>query len=130
LFANRKHCKNTKAKVNTRSNQLKKQVHTKWGRDPTTLRKTALALIYSAAEYVCLVWISSVHAKKVDVAVNETCRIITGCLKPTSINNEQTIHTMWHIPTRHKTIIAEEKKCNSNENTPRQNNRFKSWHSF
>jgi len=51
----------------------------------------ALALCYSAAEYACPVWMSYTHAKKVDVAVNETYRIITGCLKPTNTNKLYTL---------------------------------------
>ncbi|PZC77244.1 hypothetical protein B5X24_HaOG203561 [Helicoverpa armigera] len=31
------------------------------------------------------VWNRSAHARQVDVALNETCRIITGCLKPTLV---------------------------------------------
>lgn len=31
-------------------------------------------------------WHRSAHAKQVDVALNETCRIITGCLKPTPLD--------------------------------------------
>ena len=54
---------------------------------PTTLRSSALALCYSAAEYACPVWERSTHAKKLNATLNETCRMITGCLKPTNINS-------------------------------------------
>lgn len=132
----REHCINTKAKVNTRNNLLKKLVHTNWGAEPTVLRTTALALCHSAAEYACPVWMSSTHAKKVDVAVNETCRIITGCLKPTNTNK---LYTLCGIapPEIRRQVIAEEerKKCNSDEKHllygyKPQNNRLKSRHSF
>lgn len=56
---------------------------TTWGATPHTLRTTALALSFSAAEYACPVWKNSAHAGQVDIALNETCRLITGCLKPT-----------------------------------------------
>ena len=59
----------------------------KWGATPTTLRSSALALCYSAAEYACSVWERSTHAKKLDATLNETCRMITGCLKPTNTNS-------------------------------------------
>ncbi|XP_030765762.1 uncharacterized protein LOC115889826 [Sitophilus oryzae] len=36
--------------------------------------------------YACPVWYRSAHAKQVDVALNETSRIITGCLKPTPLD--------------------------------------------
>ena len=45
------------------------------------------ALCYSAAEYACPVWERSTHAKKLNATLNETCRMITGCLKPTNINS-------------------------------------------
>ena len=59
----------------------------KWGATPTTLRSSALALCYSAAEYACPVWERSAHANKLDATLNETCRMITGCLKPTNTNS-------------------------------------------
>ena len=39
--------------------------------------------MYSAAEYATPAWCRSAHASKVDVALNDTMRIITGCLRPT-----------------------------------------------
>ena len=46
-----------------------------------------LALCYSAAEYACPVWERSTRAKKLDATLNETCIMITGCLKPTNTNS-------------------------------------------
>lgn len=61
----------------------------------------------------------STHAKKVDVAVNETCRIITGCLKLTNTNK---LYTLCGIapPEIRRQVTAEEerKKCNSNGRHP------------
>ena len=51
------------------------------------LRTSALALFYSAAEYACPVWEQSAHAKRLDPVLNESCRLITGCLKPTNVDN-------------------------------------------
>ncbi|XP_063620938.1 uncharacterized protein LOC134793329 [Cydia splendana] len=67
------HCLNTKQKVAARNNIIRRITGTTWGATPHTLRTTALALSFSAAEYAC----------PVDTALNETCRLITGCLKPT-----------------------------------------------
>lgn len=83
----KEHVKNTKLKVNSRNNILRKLTNSKWGATAHTLRSTALALCYSSAEYACPVWERSSHAKKLDPALNNTCRSITGCLKPTNINN-------------------------------------------
>ena len=44
---------------------------------------SALALVYSAAEYAAPVWCRSSHTNKLDTTLNDTLRIITGCLKPT-----------------------------------------------
>ena len=43
----------TKKKVGTRNNIIRKLRTSKWGATPTTLRSSALALCYSAAEYPC-----------------------------------------------------------------------------
>ena len=82
------HIEKTKKKVGTRNNIIRKLRTSKWGVTPTTLRSSALALCYSAAEYACPVWERSTHAKKLDTTLSETCTIIiTGCLKPTNTNS-------------------------------------------
>ena len=45
----------------------------------------SLALSYSAAEYACPVWASSPHPSKMDPGLNDACRSITGCQRPTNI---------------------------------------------
>ena len=81
------HIEKTKKKVGTRNSIIRKLRNSKWGATPTTLRSSALALCYSAAEYACPVWERSTQAKKLNATLNETCRMITGCLKPTNINS-------------------------------------------
>ena len=82
------HIEKTKNKVGTRNNIIRKLRTSKWGATPTTtLRSSALAICYLAAEYACPVWERSIHAKKLDATLNETCRMITGCLKPTNTNS-------------------------------------------
>ena len=93
------HIEKTKKKVGTRNNIIRKLRNSKWGATPTTLRSSALALCYSAAEYACPVWERSTHAKKLDATLNETCRMITGCLKPT---NTKSAHTRRNRPVRHQ----------------------------
>ena len=83
----KEHIKNTKSKVGSRNNILRKLTNSKWGATAHTLKSTALALCYSSAEYACLVWERPTHAKKLDPALNNTCRLITGCLKPTNTSN-------------------------------------------
>ncbi|KAK1893176.1 NADH-quinone oxidoreductase subunit D [Dissostichus eleginoides] len=42
-------------------------------------------LCFSTAEYACSSWCRSRHTKLVDTALNDTCRIITGCVKTTPV---------------------------------------------
>ena len=72
----KKHIHNTKMKVATRNNILKKLSNSKWGCNTSTIRTTALSLYYSAAEYAC---------SKLDPELNDVCRLITGCLRPTNV---------------------------------------------
>ena len=76
---------NTKMKVATRNNLLKKFSNSKWGCNESTIRTTALALSYSAAEYACPVWARSPHASKLDPELSDAYRSITGCLRPTNV---------------------------------------------
>ncbi|KAK5916130.1 hypothetical protein CesoFtcFv8_001657 [Champsocephalus esox] len=77
----KKHLENTKAKVTTRNNILRKLVNSKWGAGPPAICATAMALCLSTAEHACSRWSRSRHTKLVDTALNDTCRIITGCGK-------------------------------------------------
>ena len=83
----RSHIPSTKAKVNTRNKILRKLTNSKLGCTSHTLRTSTLALCYTATEYACPVWSRSVHASKLDPALNNACRTITGCLKPTNTSN-------------------------------------------
>ncbi|KAK9687439.1 hypothetical protein QE152_g36274 [Popillia japonica] len=83
----RQHCINTTGKVSARNNILRKLTGAAWGAQPETLRSSALAVCVSTVEYAAPVWIASAHAKHVDVAINETARIVTSCLKPTPVNS-------------------------------------------
>jgi retron-type reverse transcriptase len=80
------HCLKVRQKVGSRNSLLRKLTSTQWGASAHTLRTTGLALCYSAGEYACPVWHRSAHAGHVTSALNDTCRIITGCLKPTPLN--------------------------------------------
>ena len=75
----KKHIHNTKMKVVTRNNLLKKLSNSKWGCNASSIRTTALALSYSAAEYAYPVWARSPHASKLDPELND------GGLRPTNV---------------------------------------------
>ena len=78
------HVEKTKPKVCARNNIISKLTGTRWSAISATLRSTSLALCYSSAEYACPAWERSTHAKKMDPALNANCRLITGCLRPTT----------------------------------------------
>ena len=77
----KQHALYTKAKVNTINNLLRKLTNSRWGAHPATARTTALALCFSVDECACSSWGRSRHTGHVDIAINDTCTIITGCLK-------------------------------------------------
>ena len=90
---------NTKMKVATRNNLLRKLSNSKWGANASTIRTTALALCYSVAEYAAPVWARSSHAQKLNPELNSACRAVTGCLKPTNV--EDAVLAGWNCATRH-----------------------------
>ena len=47
------------------------------------MRKAALSMVYSTAEYCALVWCRRVHTRLIDSVLNDALRIVTGCLHPT-----------------------------------------------
>ena len=95
----KQHAIYTKAKGNTRNNLLRKLINGRWGAHPATVRTTALALCFSTAEFACSSWGHSRHTGHVDIALNDTCRIITGCLKATP--NTLLVCTGGNSPSPH-----------------------------
>ena len=85
-------------KVNARNNIIRKLANSKWGCKASTLRPSCLALCYSAAEYACPVWARSTHAPKLNPALHNCCRIISGCLKPTNLDS---VHLLAGIAPPH-----------------------------
>lgn len=80
----RQHKENTRSEVTTRNSLVQKIVGSKCGANPHILRLSALALCYYAADYASPVWVRSDHNPKLDMALNNTYPLITGCLKPTT----------------------------------------------
>jgi len=81
----KEHLRKTAAKIKTRNNLLSKLAGSSWGAHADTLRTSALALSYSVGEYCSPVWSRSAHTSSVDVALNQTMRIISGTLRPTPV---------------------------------------------
>ncbi|XP_049799091.1 uncharacterized protein LOC126234439 [Schistocerca nitens] len=95
----KQHLINTAAKICTRNNIIQKLCGTSWGSSASTLRCSALGLVYSAAEYCSPVWLKSAHIKIVDTVLNQTMRIISGTIKSTPIH---WLPVLSHIPPPHE----------------------------
>ena len=83
----KEHIHNTKMKVATRNNLIRKLSDSKWRANGSTIRTTALALCYYVAEYAAPVWATSSHAQKLNPELNSACIAVTGCLKPTNVED-------------------------------------------
>ena len=82
----RKHLDALKAKTTSRVALIRRMASTTWGAATKTLRISTQALVYSAAEYCAPVWCRSSHMKGLDTALNSAMRIVSGCLRPTPVN--------------------------------------------
>jgi len=76
--SSREHLTKTAGKLKNRNNLLMKLAGSTWGASANTLRSSALALCYSAAEYCAPVWSRCDHTSRVDVQLNSTMRLISG----------------------------------------------------
>ena len=102
-------------KVATRNNFLRKLSSSKWGTNASTIITTALALSYSVAEYAAPVWARSAHAYKQDSELNSACRAITGCLKPTNVEELYLLSGMAPSSRRDVCARVENAKQETNE---------------
>ncbi|KAG7306872.1 hypothetical protein JYU34_008341 [Plutella xylostella] len=96
--------------------RLRRLTSTSWGASPQVLRTSSLALCFSAAEYACPIWARSAHAREVDVALNDTVRIVTGCLKPTPLHKLYSLAGIAPPSIRRKVACSVEKakqECDS-----------------
>jgi len=83
----REHLTKTAGMLKNRNNLLMKLARSTWGASANTgtLRLSALALCYSAAEYCAPVWSRSAHTSLVDVQLNSTTRVISDTLRSTPL---------------------------------------------
>ena len=72
----RRHCLNLKQEVNSRVALLRRLAGTGWGARFSTLRISALSLAHSVAEYCA----------QVDIPLNDSMRLISGCLRSTPLD--------------------------------------------
>jgi len=83
----RRHLESLRDKLTSRVALLRRLAGSGWGAGATTLRTAALALVDSTAQYCTPVWCRSAHTCLIDPAINDTMRIVTGCLRPTPADN-------------------------------------------
>ena len=102
-------------KVAARNNLLRKLANLKWCRSTSTIRTTALSLCYSVAEYAASVWARSHHAHVLDLELNTACRVITGCLKPTNVEDMYLLAGIAPPDIRRDVCARVEKIQESNE---------------
>ena len=99
-------------KVAIRNTLLTKLSNSKWGANASTIRTTVLALCYFVAEYAAPVCARSSHAQKLNQELNSACRAVTGCLKPTNVED---LYLLVGIapPTSGEVYVLEWKRLNS-----------------
>ena len=99
----KQHIQNTKMKVATRNNLLTKLVTSKWEANPSTIciyPNNSFSIEHSTAEYTVPVWTSSAHARNLDPKLNQACRSVTGCLKPTNVEDLYLLSGIAHPAIR------------------------------
>ena len=69
--------------MQARNNLIRRLAGSSWGASTDVLRSSSLALCYSTAEYCAPVWSRSVHTKRVDTALNNSMRLVSGAIKST-----------------------------------------------
>lgn len=118
-LTNRKHCENTAAKVKARNNIIHKLCGTTWGADAETLRTSALALVFSTAEYCSPAWLNSAHTHKIDTQLNDTFRTISGAVKSTPTEWLSVLSNIAppHI-RRQQALLKEYRKIQQNPRLP------------
>ena len=78
-----KHLSQLSMKVNARCNLLRRLAGTKWGAHFYVLQTSTTALAFAPAEYCSPVWCRSAHTHRLDAALNNGLRLVSGCIRST-----------------------------------------------
>ena len=78
-----KHLSQLSMKVNARCNLLRRLAGTKWGAHFDVLQTSTTALAFAPAEYYSPVWCRSAHTHRLDAALNNGLRLVSGCIRST-----------------------------------------------
>ena len=79
----RRHLVASRKRLSSCVTLLRQLVGSGWGAGAKTLRIATLFLVHSTAEYCAPVWCLSDHTRLNDSVLNDSLRIVTGCLRPT-----------------------------------------------
>ena len=78
-----KHLYQLSVKVNARCNLLRRLAGTKLGAHFYVLQTSTTALAFAPAEYCSPVWCRSAHTHRLDAALNNGLRLVSGCIRST-----------------------------------------------
>ena len=78
-----KHLAQLSMKVNARCNLLRRLAGTKCGAHFDVLQTSTTALAFAPAEYCSPVWCRSAHTHRLDAALNNGLRLVSGCIRST-----------------------------------------------
>ena len=78
-----KHLSQLSMEVNARCNLLRGLAGTKWGAHFDVLQTSTTALAFAPAEYCSPVWCRSAHTHRLDAALNNGIRLVSGCIRST-----------------------------------------------
>ena len=70
-------------KANARWNLLRRLVDTKLGAHFYVLKKSTLAFAFAPAKYCSPVWCPSDHTYRLEAALNNSLRLVSGCIRST-----------------------------------------------
>lgn len=115
----RHHLHKSAQKIKSRNNIIQKLAGTSWGATANCLRTSALALVYSTAEYGAPIWLNSHHVKRIDVQLNTTMRLISGTLKATPTEWLPALTNLQPPQLRRRqSLLREYNKISLNVNIP------------
>ena len=72
--------------MSARNNLLRRLSGQTWGASFNVLQTSAVSIVYAPADYCAPTWSHSAHTKKIDIALNSTMRIVSGCLRSTPVD--------------------------------------------
>jgi len=86
-----RHLQSLHKKLTSRVALLRQLAGSGWCAGATTLQIATLAVVHSTAVYCAPVWCRSAHTRLIDPTINNALQIVTGCLRPTPVDNLPTL---------------------------------------